>query len=255
MPETEHTYKNDTSPNNICGNDTCRNAVAIITARGGSKRIPHKNIRDFCGRPILSYSIRAALESGVFDEVMVSTDDPEIARIAEEWGAAVPFFRSGDTAGDYASTDDVILEVLREYEKRGVRFRRFCCIYPTAPFLTARRLREAMELLDTAESVMPVVAFSYPPQRGLIVENGRVRRKYPQYQNTRSQDLEKMYHDCGQFYACRTDAFLRDGTTDVEDLVPVYLSDLEVQDIDTEEDWEIAELKYRRLHAADSAGI
>ena len=141
----------------------------------------------------------------------------------------------------------MILEVLREYEKRGVRFRRFCCIYPTAPFLTADRLREAMALLDTAESVMPVVAFSYPPQRGLIVENGCVRRKYPQYQNTRSQDLEKMYHDCGQFYACRTDAFLRDGTTDVEDLVPVYLSDLEVQDIDTEEDWEIAELKYRRL--------
>ena len=111
-----------------------------------------------------------------------------------------------------------------------------------------------MALLDTAESVMPVVAFSYPPQRGLIVENGRVRRKYPQYQNTRSQDLEKIYHDCGQFYACRTDAFLRDGTTDVADLVPIYLTDLEVQDIDTEEDWEIAELKYRRLHTSDSAG-
>ena len=258
MPETERTYRNDTFSNDTvskdtCGNDTrgkdtCRNAVAIITARGGSKRIPHKNIRDFCGRPILSYSIRAALESGAFDEVMVSTDDAEIARIAEEWGAAVPFLRSGDTAGDYASTDDVILEVLREYEKRGVRFRRFCCIYPTAPFLTAARLKEAMELLDTAESVMPVVAFSYPPQRGLVVENGRVRRRFPQYQNTRYQDLEKMYHDCGQFYACRTDAFLRNSTTDVEDLIPVYLSDLEVQDIDTEQDWELAELKYRRLN-------
>ena len=200
MPETERTYRNDTFSkdtrgNDTCGKNTCRNAVAIITARGGSKRIPHKNIRNFCGRPILSYSIRAALESGAFDEVMVSTDDAEIARIAEEWGAAVPFLRSGDTAGDYASTDDVILEVLREYENRGVRFRRFCCIYPTAPFLTAARLKEAMELLDTAESVMPVVAFSYPPQRGLVVENGRVRRRFPQYQNTRSQDLEKMYHD------------------------------------------------------------
>ena len=216
-----------------------KKAVAIITARGGSKRIPHKNIRDFCGRPILSYSIRAALESGVFDEVMVSTDDEKIALVARQCGA---------------STDDVILEVIREYEKQGTHFERFCCIYPTAPFLTAERLREAMALLDTAESVMPVVAFSYPPQRGLIVENGRVRRKYPQYQNTRSQDLEKMYHDCGQFYACRTDAFLRDGTTDVADLVPIYLTDLEVQDIDTEEDWEIAELKYRRLHTADSAG-
>ena len=232
-----------------------RRAVAIITARGGSKRIPRKNIRDFCGRPILSYSIRAALGSGAFDEVMVSTDDDEIVRVARQWGAEVPFLRSESASGDYASTDEVILEVIREYEKRGVQFERFCCIYPTAPFLTAKRLQEAMALLDTAESVMPVVAFSYPPQRGLIVENGRVRRKYPQYQNTRSQDLEKMYHDCGQFYACRTDAFLRDGTTDVADLVPIYLTDLEVQDIDTEEDWEIAELKYRRLHAADSAGI
>lgn len=228
-----------------------RKAFAIITARGGSKRIPHKNIRDFCGRPILSYSIRAALESGAFDEVMVSTDDSEIVRIAKEWGARVPFLRSADTAGDYASTDDVILEVLREYEKQGIFFERFCCIYPTAPFLTARRLREAMALLDTSESVMPVVPFSYPPQRGLIVEGGRVRRKHPEYQNTRSQDLEKMYHDCGQFYACRTDAFLRDGTTDVEDLVPVFLTELEVQDIDTEEDWEIAELKYRRLNGPD----
>ena len=231
-----------------------KKAVAIITARGGSKRIPHKNIRDFCGRPILSYSIRAALESGAFDEVMVSTDDDEIVRVARQWGAAVPFLRSQDTSGDYASTDDVILEVIRDYEKQGIHFERFCCLYPTAPFLTAQRLREAMALLDTAESVMPVVAFSYPPQRGLIVENGRVRRKYPQYQNTRSQDLEKIYHDCGQFYACRTDAFLRDGTTDVADLVPIYLTDLEVQDIDTEEDWEIAELKYRRLHTSDSAG-
>ena len=118
----------------------------------------------------------------------------------------------------------------------------------TAPELIQTLLREVFP-----ESVMPVVAFSYPPQRGLVVENGRVRRKYPQYQNTRSQELEKKYHDCGQFYACRTDAFLRDGTTDVADLVPIYLTDLEVQDIDTEEDWEIAELKYRRLHTADSA--
>ena len=155
MPKTEEQFKK---------------AVAIITARGGSKRIPHKNIRDFCGRPILSYSIRAALESGAFDEVMVSTDDDEIVRVARQWGAAVPFLRSQDTSGDYASTDDVILEVIRDYEKQGIHFERFCCLYPTAPFLTAQRLREAMALLDTAESVMPVVAFSYPPQRGLIVE-------------------------------------------------------------------------------------
>lgn len=224
-----------------------KKAVAIITARGGSKRIPHKNIRPFLGRPIISYSIQAALSSGVFDEVMVSTDSEEIAQVAREYGARIPFFRSAQTAGDYASTDEVIYEVLQAYEKQGIRFERFCCIYPTAPFLTADKLKQAMSLLDTSESVMPVVPFSYPPQRGMILEGGRIRRKYPEYQNARSQDLEKLYHDCGQFYACRTDAFLRDKTTDVEDLVPMILSEMEVQDIDTEEDWEIAELKYRKM--------
>lgn len=228
-------------------------AVAIITARGGSKRIPHKNVRDFCGKPIISYSIRAALASGVFDEVMVSTDEEAIAVVAREYGACVPFLRSAKTAGDYASTDDVIREVLWAYEDRGRRFQRFCCIYPTAPFVTAQKLKTAMELLDQAESVMPVVPFSYPPQRGIILENGRIRRKYPEFLTTRSQDLEKMYHDCGQFYACRTDAFFRDNTTDVEDLLPMIMSEMEVQDIDTEEDWAIAELKFRHMRDGNSS--
>ena len=224
-----------------------KKSVAIITARGGSKRIPHKNIRDFCGKPIISYSIEAALSSGVFDEVMVSTDDETIASIARSFGAAVPFMRSAESANDYASTDDVIAEVLRAYEAGGPRFDRFCCIYPTAPFVTAEKLKNAMALLDQAESVMPVVAFSYPPQRGIILENGRIRRKYPEFLTARSQDLEKMYHDCGQFYACRTDAFFRDCTTDVDDLIPMIMPEMEVQDIDTEEDWAIAELKYRKM--------
>ena len=224
-----------------------KKSVAIITARGGSKRIPHKNIRDFCGKPIISYSIEAALSSGVFDEVMVSTDDEAIASISRSFGAAVPFMRSAESANDYASTDDVIAEVLRTYEAGGTRFDRFCCIYPTAPFVTAEKLKNAMALLDQAESVMPVVPFSYPPQRGIILENGRVRRKYPEFLTTRSQDLETMYHDCGQFYACRTDAFFRDSTTDVDDLVPMIMPEMEVQDIDTEEDWAIAELKYRKM--------
>lgn len=168
-----------------------KKSVAIITARGGSKRIPHKNIRDFCGKPIISYSIEAALSSGVFDEVMVSTDDETIASIARSFGAAVPFMRSAESANDYASTDDVIAEVLRAYEAGGTRFDRFCCIYPTAPFVTAKKLKNAMALLDQAESVMPVVAFSYPPQRGIILENGRIRRKYPEFLTARSQDLEK----------------------------------------------------------------
>lgn len=223
--------------------------LAMITARGGSKRIPRKNIKEFCGKPILLYSIEAALNSGVFDEVMVSTDDKEIAELAKGAGASVPFMRSEATANDYASTDEVIMEVLQEYEKAGQVFESFCCIYPTAPFITAGRLKEAMELLETADSVMPVVPFSYPPQRGLIVnQEGFVERQYPQYATTRSQDLEKVYHDCGQFYACRTIPFMEAGTTDVEKLVPLVLSEMEVQDIDTLEDWELAEIKYRKIH-------
>ena len=223
--------------------------LAIITARGGSKRIPRKNIKPFCGKPILCYSIEAALSSGVFDEVMVSTDDEEIAQVAKKAGAKVPFFRSAETADDYASTDDVIMEVIKAYQQIGQYFDSFCCIYPTALFLSSERLRSAMELLKEADSVMPVVPFSYPPQRGLIVNGaGFVERQFPEYATARSQDLPKIYHDCGQFYACRTDAFLAAGTTDVERLLPLVLTELEVQDIDTMEDWELAELKYRMLH-------
>jgi len=222
--------------------------LAIITARGGSKRIPRKNIKDFCGKPILCYSIKAALDAGVFDTVMVSTDDEEIAMLAKEAGADVPFLRSSETANDFASTDEVIMEVITEYQKRGEEFDAFCCIYPTAPFLTGERLCEAMELLKTADSVMPIVPFSYPPQRGLIInEKGLIARQFPEYATTRSQDLPKVFHDCGQFYACRTKPFLEAGTTDVENLLPLVLSEMEVQDIDTLEDWDIAEIKYRRL--------
>ncbi|MGN1313701.1 MAG: pseudaminic acid cytidylyltransferase [Lachnospiraceae bacterium] len=224
--------------------------LAIITARGGSKRIPRKNIKEFCGKPILFYSIEAAIESKAFREIMVSTDDEEIAEYALQAGAKVPFMRSAKTADDHASTDEVILEVLQEYERLGKSFDAFCCIYPTAPFLTGERLREAMELLEKADSVMPVVPFSYPPQRGLVInEKGCVERKYPEYANARSQDLEKIYHDCGQFYACRTAPFLMAKTTDVQNLIPLYLTEMEVQDIDTLQDWEMAELKYRKLHA------
>ena len=206
--------------------------LAIITARGGSKRIPRKNIK----------------ESGVFDEVMVSTDDSEIARIAIASGAAVPFMRSEATSNDYASTDDVIAEVLDMYKAAGKTFDSFCCIYPTAPFITPDRLAGAMTLLGEHESVMPVVAYSYPPQRSVVIRDGLIVRRFPECLNSRSQDLEKFYHDCGQFYACRADAFRRGGTTDVDDLAPLVLDDAEVQDIDTLEDWAIAEEKFKRLH-------
>lgn len=223
-------------------------ALAIITARGGSKRIPRKNIKPFCGKPIIQYSIEAALSSGIFTEVMVSTDDDQIAQIARDAGASVPFMRSAEAANDYASTDDVIREVLEAYQEQGKYFDTFCCIYPTAPFVTAAKLKTAMEMLQANESVMPVVPFSYPVLRGLAISaEGHIGYKWPQYAAARSQDLEKIYHDCGQFYACRTDAFFREGTTDTPDMVPLILSELEVQDIDTLEDWAIAEVKYQKM--------
>lgn len=223
-------------------------SIAIITARGGSKRIPHKNIKEFCGKPIINYSIEAALRSDLFEEVMVSTDDEEIAKIARKAGAQVPFMRSSETADDHASTDDVLLEVLKQYQKKGREFETFCCMYPTAPFVTAQKLQKAMELLKTADSVMPVVAFSYPPQRCFILnESGELRMKWPEYAKTRSQDLEPYYHDCGQFYCCRTKLFIEYGTTDLPHMVPMIMSELEVQDIDDLDDWEIAELKYRKM--------
>ena len=222
--------------------------IAIITARGGSKRIPRKNIREFCGKPILAYSIEAAIEAGLFDTVMVSTEDEEIAGIARVAGAQVPFMRSGANAGDYAGTDDVLMEVLLAYREQGREFETFCCIYPTAPFVTAQKLRTAMDLLKQADSVMPVVAFSFPPQRCMVLnEAGELRMKWPEHARTRSQDLEPYYHDCGQFYCCRTAPFMEYKTTDLPRMVPMIMSELEVQDIDNQDDWEIAELKYRKM--------
>ena len=225
-------------------------AIAIITARGGSKRIPRKNIKEFCGKPIINYSIEAALGSGIFDEVMVSTDDEEIADIAKAAGANVPFFRSAETSSDTATTADVLLEVLDEYEKRGQSFEYGCCIYPTAPFITARKLREAMDELvkSGAESIVPMQEFSYPPQRGLFIDdNGLVKMLHPEYATTRSQDLQKQYHECGQFYIFRNDAFRIQKDTTMEKSIPYIIDPVESQDIDNESDWLLAELKYRFL--------
>ena len=225
-------------------------SIAIITARGGSKRIPRKNVKLFCRKPIITYSIEAALQSGLFEEVMVSTEDEEIAQIARQAGASVPFMRSQESAGDYASTDDVLLEVLKAYEEQGRTFDTFCCLYPTAPFVTAQKLQKAMKLLEQADSVMPVVPFSFPPQRCMVLnEAGELHMKWPEYAQTRSQDLEPYYHDCGQFYCCRTDLFLQYKTTDLPHMMPMIMSELEVQDIDNPDDWEIAELKYQKMVA------
>lgn len=224
-------------------------SIAIITARGGSKRIPRKNIKEFCGKPILAYSIEAALQSGLFDEVMVSTDDEEIAEIGKRYGAKVPFFRSEKTANDFATTNDVLLEVLEEYEKRGEHFDVACCIYPTAPFVTAEKLKNAMELLlaSDADTLIPVVAFSYPPQRAMVVEDGRLVFEYPQYIDARSQDLTPHYHDVGQFYCFRVAPYKINKKLMLGNILPMVISELEVQDIDNLNDWEIAEMKYRLM--------
>ena len=222
------------------------NSLAIITARGGSKRIPRKNIKLFCGKPILEYSIEAAPDSGCFDQVMVSTEDAEIAEIARKAGAAVPFLRSDETSGDYATTADVIREVLEEYRKRGMEFTHACFLYPTAPFVTAGKLREAMRLLveQNADSVLPMVRFSFPPQRAFVMSDGKISFAQPQYAKTRSQDLEPMYHDSGQCCCFRTDVFLEKKTLVTENTLGIEYPESEVQDIDTPEDWKLAELKY-----------
>jgi N-acylneuraminate cytidylyltransferase len=222
------------------------NNIAIITARGGSKRIPRKNIKDFLGKPIIAYSIEASLKSGIFQEVMVSTDDAEIAEVAQKYGAKVPFMRSAKNSDDFATTADVLVEVLEEYQKRGQKFEYACCLYPTAPFVTAEKLQKAFNLLleHKADSVVPVAAFSYPIWRSLKIENGKLQMNFPENLNKRSQDLPPAYHDVGQFYFFQVAKFLSTKKIFSDFSVPLHVSELEMQDIDNETDWKLAELKY-----------
>jgi pseudaminic acid cytidylyltransferase len=226
------------------------NRLAIITARGGSKRIPRKNLRPFLGKPIMTYSVAAARESGLFDEVMVSTDDPEIAEVARDCGAGVPFMRSARTSDDFATTADVLLEVLGEYRERGVCPRFACCIYPTAPFVTAERLRQSWERLieSDADAALPVARFSFPIWRSFRMEGHRVFYNWPEHAPKRSQDLPAAYQDAGQFYFFRPAVLERTGQLITSNTIGLPVSELEVQDIDSEEDWILAELKYRHVH-------
>lgn len=221
-------------------------SIAIITARGGSKRIPGKNIKDFCGKPIIAYSIEAALKSELFDVVMVSTDSEEIADIAKSYGAEVPFMRSQKNSDDYATTADVLHEVISKYEELGQHFDVMCCIYPTAPFVTSTKLKTAYEFMKKkkGDALIPVVKYSFPPQRCFVIRSERIQLLHPENMNIRSQDLEPYYHDAGQFYFWKTNKF---STVFVKNTVPYILDDMEVQDIDNIEDWKIAEIKYKNL--------
>jgi pseudaminic acid cytidylyltransferase len=225
--------------------------IAIITARGGSKRILRKNIKNFLGKPIIAYSIETAFNSHLFDEVMVSTDDVEIAEIAKSYGAKVPFMRSRDNSDDFSTTADVISEVLDNYRKNSSEnFDYACCIYPTAPFITVESLRQGFNLLKSTNAVtaFPVQKFSYPIQRSLkINNNGFAEMNSPENLTKRSQDLEEAYHDAGQFYWLKVKEFGLDKKLLTTQTAVFELPSLEVQDIDTQQDWDIAEFKYQYL--------
>lgn len=223
--------------------------LCIIPARAGSKRIPKKNIKPFMGKPIMAYSIEAALQSGLFDEVMVSTDSEEFADVARLYGAKVPFLRSEATANDYATTADVLFEVLEKYKEQGRVFDNLCCLYSTAPFVTKENLQKAYGLLcDEIDASFTVVEYSYPIQRSLVVKDGKIGMAYPEFAASRSQDLEKHYHDAGQFYFIKTAALLEHKTLWAPRTAPLVLSELNVQDLDTETDWKLAEMKYQLLN-------
>jgi pseudaminic acid cytidylyltransferase len=226
--------------------------LAVIPARGGSKRIPGKNLRAFLGKPILAYSILTAQQSGLFDDIMVSTDSDEIAGVARWHGAAVPFRRSAEKANDHATLAEVLMEVVQEYEKRGRTFENVCCLLPTAPLITPHRIQEAYALLvgNHFTSVCPVVGFSSPIWRGLkIDENGHLRMIWPEHLKSRSQDLPRAYHDSGSFYWVKADALRAERTLFCAQGAALILSEMEAQDIDTEADWHLAELKYTHRHA------
>jgi len=222
--------------------------LAIIPARGGSKRIPGKNIKSFLGKPIIAYSIEAALKSGLFNEVMVSTDDVEIAKIAKLYGAKVPFLRSRNNADDYAVLADVVEEVLGQYEKE-IKFDNVCCILPTAPFVTSTKIEKAYsKLLDNSfDSVFPVLEFSFPIQRSLQVKDNKVEMVWNEYLNSRSQDLEARYHDSGQFYWLNVSSFSNEKKLFMTNSGALVISELHAQDIDTETDWKLAEIKYKLM--------
>lgn len=222
--------------------------LAIIPARGGSKRIPRKNIKYFLGKPIIAYSIEAAIKSNLFDEIMVSTEDQEIAEVAIKYGAKVPFFRSNENADDFATLVDVLIEVVNQYKSRDKTYEYICCILPTAPLTTTKRIKEAFEKLvvEDLDSVLPVVEFSYPIFRALdFDENNKLNMIWPENLKTRSQDLKPAYHDSGSFYWAKCIAMLEQKKLFCKNSSAILLKDTEVQDIDNETDWKLAELKFK----------
>ena len=225
--------------------------IALIPARGGSRRIERKNIRDFLGRPMIAYAIQAACECGLFDHVVVSTDDPETAAVARANGAEVPFQRPSALADDHASTDDVVLHGLRECERLWGKVNEGCCIYPAVPFLTSALLTRGLEALTVnhAPSAFPVVAYDFPIEQAFTLDGKRPVPRWPELLLARSQDLPVHYHDAGMFYWFDTQRFTSTGQLFNPDSAAFVVSPEVVQDINTPEDWRRAELKLQILHA------
>lgn len=222
--------------------------IAIITARSGSKRIPKKNIKFFLGKPIIAYSIEKAINSKLFDKVMVSTDDKEIADISKNYGAEVPFFRSKKNSDDFSTTPDVLIEVLETYKKLNEEFDFGCCIYPTAPLISKKELKKSFDILISKkyDCVFPILPFNYPIQRALRIENSeKVEMINPLNYRVRSQDLEKMYHDAGQFYWFNVSKFINKKKLWTNNTGFIIVDEINTQDIDDEMDWRLAEIKYK----------
>lgn len=225
--------------------------ICIIPARGGSKRIPRKNIKEFLEKPVISYSILAALESNLFQEVMVSTDDEEIANMAMKFGAKVPFVRSQENSNDLAGTAAVLKEVLENYEKNGVSFDLACCIYPVAPLILVSKLQEAFNLLreKKLDCCFPICLYSSPIWRAIEMDKeNKVKMIWPENENKRTQDLPGAYFEAGQFFWFNIQNFLRTGEFMTESTGAIVLDDLHVQDIDTMTDWRLAELKFKLIN-------
>jgi N-acylneuraminate cytidylyltransferase len=229
--------------------------VAVIPARGGSKRIPGKNIRDFWGKPMMAWSIDAARKSGLFDRVIVSTDDREIATIAESLGAEVPFMRPKEISDDHAGTSAVIAHAIDWLRQQGMNPDPVCCIYATAPFISADDLKRGFKLLQEsgADFAFSVTSYAFPIQRAIRLTSGsRLEMFQPELFATRSQDLEEAYHDAGQFYWGKAEAWCLSKSIFGPNSIPVVIPRSRVQDIDTPEDWELAELMFRALKSRET---
>jgi len=221
--------------------------IAIIPARGGSKRIPRKNIRPFMGRPMITFAIETAIKSELFVEIMVSTDDNEIAGIARQAGANVPFMRSAETSGDDASTASVLLEMLNRYQALGTVFDTVCCIYPCVPLLDLETLRHAWHDFEGHDALVPVCKYAVPIEWALKIEEGRLFPYDAQALNIRSQDLISKYHDVGMFYFSTVHSLNATGSLLPEGTRAFLMDAMQCQDIDDEADWKMAELKYQCL--------